>query len=238
MPIAAVHCIDSPSMAEQVVADIRKEITLGISLPGQVISLRDIADEHNVRVSTLRVLLERLENERLLIRRGDVCTVAPVDIEDVRAVSRLLNSVESSLIRRVCESRVLPDLDRLAARLSEAQRLPWPQRGDRIVVVLDELCRSVATSTERRIHTDLSRAAIRHVGLGLRVMRESYPAGPTIDQLYASQFARITRLLEHCRRSDAASAVAAARTFQAVALWISEFAAEAKALTPPHSWPA
>jgi DNA-binding GntR family transcriptional regulator len=238
LQLAAIRRIDGPSIAEQVVADIRETIRLGTLLPGQVISVRDIATKYNIRFNTLKVLLERLESEQLLDRYGDTFAVAAVAIDDVRAVSRLLNCVESGLIRRVCEARVLPDLDRLSGRLLDAQRLPWPEQADEIVAVLDDLCTPIASNPERRIYTDLRRAAVRHIGLGLRVMRETYPSGPTIEQLYASQFARITGVIEHCRRRNAPGAVAAARAFRTVALWIGEFSADANFSPSPHSWPA
>lgn len=238
MPLAAIHRIDGPSRAEQVVADIRAKISLGILLPGQVISVRDIADEHNVRFVTLRFLLERLENERLLIRRGDVFTVAPADIDDIRAVARLLNCVESALIRRVCGSRALQDLDEMSTRLRDARQLPWPAQVNEIGAVLDQLCSPIASDTEIRVYADLRRAAVRYIGLGLRVMREKHPTGPTLEQLFANQFALVDSLLEHCRQRDASYAMAAARDFRATALWISEFSAEAAVASPTHSWPA
>lgn len=238
MPLAAVHRIDSPSIAEQVVADIRAKISLGVLLPGQAISVRDIADEHNVRFATLRFLMERLENERLLSRRGDVFTVAPADIDDVRAVARLLNCVESALIRRVCESRVLPDLDDMSTRLRDARHLPWPAQVDEIGAVLDQLCSPIASDTELRVYADLRRAAVRYIGLGLRVMREKHPSGPTLEQLFTNQFALVDSLLEHCGQRDATHAMAAARDFRTTALWISEFSADAPAASTTHSWPA
>ncbi|HEY2097327.1 MAG TPA: GntR family transcriptional regulator [Pseudonocardia sp.] len=97
--------------------EIGDSIHAGHLRPGQELSLREVAEQRRVRLRTLTQLVTGLERDGLLVRRGDVAIVAPLNLDELTSAFKLRRIVETSLLTRA--GALIPDheLDRLAAAI-------------------------------------------------------------------------------------------------------------------------
>jgi DNA-binding GntR family transcriptional regulator len=111
---ASVRPIESRSVVEQVAAELRRSILSGALAPGQEFSLREIAGLLNVSFIPVREALRSLEAEGLVLTRpGRSAVVAPLDLDDLRAIYRLRNQLEPEIASRSCHLLTDADLDAL-----------------------------------------------------------------------------------------------------------------------------
>jgi DNA-binding GntR family transcriptional regulator len=199
--LAVVRSLDGISATEQVCADLRTAIQYGRLAPGQVISLRELADRHRVRINTLILLLGGLERDRLLTLRGGVAIVAPLSHDDLSAILRLRRVVEPHMLMNACHLITPSELDRLAKALPLVTTVPDDQAFSDAMAALDEgLSRPAATSVDRRAMANLQLAIMRYQVLGWDAMPAD--SGDTLTNHLASCHDLIERM-----RSGNANAV-------------------------------
>src|SRR3954454_21349863 len=105
---STVRPIESRSGAELVTSELRRSIVSGALAPGQEFSLREVAGMLNVSFIPVREALRSLEAEGLVINRpGRSSMVAPLDLDDLHAISRLRHDLEPNIAARAC--RMLTD---------------------------------------------------------------------------------------------------------------------------------
>src|SRR3984885_2967200 len=110
----SVRPIETRSVSEQVTNEIRRSILAGTLPPGQSLSLRKLAEQLDVSFIPVRDALRVLEAERLVCnRRGGSPTVAPLELEEVHAISRVRRLLEPDLARRSVPQLTDAELDRL-----------------------------------------------------------------------------------------------------------------------------
>jgi DNA-binding GntR family transcriptional regulator len=169
---AVVYAIDGLTTVELVCAEIRRGIHAGRLLPGQELRLRDIADSRRVRLSSLSHLLVGLERDGLLVRRGDVAFVAPLDADELASVFKLRRMVESSLLTRACELISDRELDRLDAVIpASVGRDSDATFGAAMRELNLSLLRPAASNMDQRIIRHIHQATRRYHCLGVESLR-------------------------------------------------------------------
>ena len=168
-PSAAVRPIESRSVTEQVAAELRRSILSGSLAPGQEFSLRDMANMLQVSFIPVREALRVLEGEGLvIIRPGRSAMVAPLDLDDLRAIYRLRRILEPEIAQRSCLLLSDQDLDALEKQTAE---FGDEQRGIHEIYEGHHafhlaLLRPAATAWDIRMLTTLWRAAERYIRIG------------------------------------------------------------------------
>jgi DNA-binding GntR family transcriptional regulator len=166
---ASVRPIESRSVVEQVAAELRRSILSGALEPGQEFSLREIASLLNVSFIPVREALRSLEAEGLVVTRpGRSAVVAPLDLDDLRAIYRLRNQLEPEIAAR--SSQLLADAD-LDALEQKAVGFGALDAGiDEVYEAHHEfhmaLLEPAATDWDVRILGTLWRAAERYIRIG------------------------------------------------------------------------
>jgi DNA-binding GntR family transcriptional regulator len=164
-----VRPIESRSVADQVMTELRRSILSGALEPGREFSLRELAEMLRVSIIPVREALRSLENQGLVqMRPGRSAVVAPLDLDELQSIYRLRRRLEPEIAQRSC--RLLPDaeLDRL--------RLVAEEFGDEhrtMNEIYDShhtfhlaLLAPAATSWDLRILSTLWRASERYVRIG------------------------------------------------------------------------
>jgi len=163
-----VRPVQSVSVVDSVIKEIRRAILSGSLLPGQPFSLREIAEQLGVSFIPVREALHHLEGQGLVVTsRGKSATVAPLSHADLRAVYRLRRQIEPELIGRACLLLTDADHTRLAGYL--------PVFADAALGMDEiyeahhefhlELLRPAATPWDLRTLEMLGRAAERYIRL-------------------------------------------------------------------------
>jgi DNA-binding GntR family transcriptional regulator len=165
----SVRPIESRSVVEQVAAELRRSILSGALEPGQEFSLREIAGLLNVSFIPVREALRSLEAEGLVVTRpGRSAAVAPLDLDDLRAIYRLRNQLEPDIAARSCHLLTDADLDAL-----EQKAVGFGALDSGIDEVYEAhhafhmaLLEPAATEWDVRILGTLWRAAERYIRIG------------------------------------------------------------------------
>lgn len=168
-PSTGVRPIESRSVADQVTIELRRSILCGDLTPGREFSLREIAGLLNVSFIPVRDALKTLESEGLVITRpGRSAVVAPLDLDDLRAIYRLRRTLEPEIAGRACLLLAEEELDRLetvAASFGD-ERLGMDEIYDAHHNFHLALFAPAATAWDTRVLTTLWRAAERYIRIG------------------------------------------------------------------------
>jgi DNA-binding GntR family transcriptional regulator len=122
--VAAVRPIESRSVVEQVMTELRRSILSGALAPGRELSLRELAEMLGVSIIPVREALRSLESEGLVLTRpGRSARVAPLDLEELQSIYRLRRRLEPEIAQRSCRLLTVAELDRL-----EEQAIGFGQR--------------------------------------------------------------------------------------------------------------
>jgi DNA-binding GntR family transcriptional regulator len=165
----AVRPIESRSVVEQVMEELRRSILSGALAPGQEFALREIAALLNVSFIPVREALRSLEAEGLVVTRpGRSAVVAPLDLGDLHAIYRLRHQLEPEIAARACQLLSDAEFDRLERQASE---FGDQDRGiDEIYETHHafhlELLAPAMTAWDRRVLSTLWRAAERYIRIG------------------------------------------------------------------------
>ena len=117
---AVVRPIESRSVADQVMTELRRSILSGALEPGREFSLRELAEMLQVSIIPVREALRSLENQGLVqMHPGRSAVVAPLDLDELQSIYRLRRRLEPEIAQRSC--RLLPEaeLDRLEAEAAD-----------------------------------------------------------------------------------------------------------------------
>ena len=166
---AMIRPIESRSVAEQVMTELRRSILSGALEPGREFSLRELAEMLQVSIIPVREALRSLENQGLVqMRPGRSAIVAPLDLDELQGIYRLRRRLEPEIAQRSCRLLSEAELDRLHAQATEF--------GDEHRTMNDiyeshhdfhlALLAPAATSWDIRILSTLWRAAERYVRIG------------------------------------------------------------------------
>src|SRR6202050_4414516 len=119
-PAGVARPLESRSVADQVMTELRRSILSGALEPGREFSLRELAEMLRVSIIPVREALRSLENQGLVqMRPGRSALVAPLDLDELQSIYRLRRRLEPEIAQRSC--RLLPDaeLDRLHLEAAE-----------------------------------------------------------------------------------------------------------------------
>ncbi|MFL1380805.1 GntR family transcriptional regulator [Nocardiopsis protaetiae] len=166
---AAVRRITTRSVPEQVTEELRRAILCGDLAPGRAFSLREVAGMLGVSFIPVRDALRNLEAEGLIITRpGRSAIVAPLDLDELRAVYRLRRTLEPELASRSCTLLSEAELDRLEALATGFgdERQGMDDIYDAHHEFHMALLSPAMTTWDRRILTTLWRAAERYIRIG------------------------------------------------------------------------
>ena len=112
------------TLREEVYSQLRQKIMCAEILPGQSISIRDLASEFGVSMMPVREALWQLESERAIVIRSNksinVNRLTPKEMEEILRMRLILESLAAE---RSCEQRpdsVLPKLKRLLEAMQAA----------------------------------------------------------------------------------------------------------------------
>jgi DNA-binding GntR family transcriptional regulator len=113
-PAAVVRPIESRSVADQVMTELRRSILSGALEPGREFSLRELAELLGVSIIPVREALRSLENQGLVqMRPGRSAIVAPLDLAELQSIYRLRRRLEPEIAQRSCQLLSAAELDRL-----------------------------------------------------------------------------------------------------------------------------
>lgn len=176
--LAVVHPLDGLTTVERVCEELRGAIHAGHLLPGQELTLREIAEHRRVRYGSLVTLLGGLERDGLLVRRGGVAVVATLDADELTSMFALRRSVESHLVARACARISDAELDRLDALVpTDIPRNQDATFGHAMRELNLGLFRPAASTVEVRVIQHIHQATRRYHSLGIRVLREADASG-------------------------------------------------------------
>ena len=117
---AAVRPIESRSVVEQVMTELRRSILSGALEPGREFSLRELAEMLQVSIIPVREALRSLESEGLVVTRpGRSALVAPLDLDELQGIYRLRRRLEPEIAQRSCRLLSDAELDRLEQQAVE-----------------------------------------------------------------------------------------------------------------------
>lgn len=169
----SVRPIETRSLSEQVTAELRRSILSGALAPRQSLSLRKIAEQLNVSFIPVRDALRVLESEGLVVNPpGRSATVAPLDLDELRAIYRVRRILEPDLARRAALSLCDGELDRLhhaAATFGGVDRSMDDIYDDHRAFHL-ALLAPAASTWDTRILMMLWRAGERYVRIGFGLL--------------------------------------------------------------------
>lgn len=112
------------SVADHVVAELRRLIVSGELPPGESLSLRKLADAMGVSFIPVRDALKVLETEGLVLNPpGRSATVAPLLLDELHGIYGIRLRLEPYLATRACLEVSDAELDRLDALAIELGRL-------------------------------------------------------------------------------------------------------------------
>ena len=164
---AAVRPIESRSVADQVMTELRRSILSGALAPGREFSLRELAEMLQVSIIPVREALRSLENQGQM-RPGRSAVVAPLDLDELQSIYRLRRRLEPEIAQRSCRLLSDAELDRLeleAAEFGDAHRTMNEIYDSHHTFHL-ALLAPAATSWDLRILSTLWRASERYVRIG------------------------------------------------------------------------
>lgn len=182
--MGSVRSLDGPSRAELAVGELGNAIHIGVLRPHEEISVPDLADRHDIRLSVLRDALTGLSREGLLSVHGDTAVVAPLELGELAGISRLRREIELDMFARSCALIPSRELDRIEAVLDSYSEPDDPtavaNAGNGMSFwskVMKELnmglCAPVASPIEQRLLRSVVLASRRYHSLGWSAMRQS-----------------------------------------------------------------
>ncbi len=123
-----IERIESKTLRERVYEQLRHKIIYGDILPGQRVTLRNLAEQFGVSFIPVREALWQLETEKVIVIERNrfirVNTLTPSEMKEALAIRLHL---EAKVAERACEIRptdLLPRLKDLAAEMEESIRSP------------------------------------------------------------------------------------------------------------------
>jgi DNA-binding GntR family transcriptional regulator len=166
---AVVRPIESRSVADQVMTELRRSILSGALEPGREFSLRELAELLQVSIIPVREALRSLENQGLVqMRPGRSAAVAPLDLDELQSIYRLRRRLEPEIAQRSC--RLLSDAQ---LDLLEQQAVGFGNEHLTMNEIYDShhefhlaLLAPAATSWDMRILSTLWRASERYIRIG------------------------------------------------------------------------
>jgi DNA-binding GntR family transcriptional regulator len=164
-----VRPIESRSVADQVMLELRRSILGGALEPGREFSLRELAEMLQVSIIPVREALRSLETQGLVqMRPGRSATVAPLDLGELQSIYRLRRRLEPEIGQRSCRLISDGELDRLDEQAVEfgAEQLTMNQIYEAHHEFHLALLAPAATSWDLRILSTLWRASERYIRIG------------------------------------------------------------------------
>ncbi|MGX6601002.1 GntR family transcriptional regulator [Micromonosporaceae bacterium Da 78-11] len=164
-----VRPIESRSVADQVMAELRRSILAGDLAPGREFSLREVAVMLQVSIIPVREALRSLESQGLVhMRPGRSAVVAPLDLSELHSIYRLRRRLEPEIAQRSCRLLSPADLDGLE---HEATGFGDEKRSIHEIYEAHHefhlaLLAPAATGWDVRILLTLWRAAERYIRIG------------------------------------------------------------------------
>ncbi len=166
---AVVSPIQSRSVADQVMTELRRSILSGTLEPGREFSLRELAEMLQVSIIPVREALRSLENQGLVqMRPGRSAYVAPLDLDELQSIYRLRRRLEPEIAQRSCRLISGAELDRLEVQAATfgAEERTMNEIYDAHHEFHLALLVPAATSWDVRILTTLWRASERYIRIG------------------------------------------------------------------------
>lgn len=203
--LGAVQPIVATSVPERVTAELRRSILSGDLGPGQSFSLRDIAGQLGVSFIPVREALRNLEAEGLVVMHpGRSAVVAPLDLDDLRAIYRIRRTFEPELARRACLQIADAELDRLHSQAVDFgdERLTMDGIYEAHHAFHLALIAPAVTKWDERILLTLWRAAERYIRIGFGML------DPDPNEPHRREHAHIDLITAFRRRDPDAAAVA------------------------------
>ena len=200
--LAVVRSIDGPTAAEGVAEEIQQSIMSGSTPPGGVLSLKEVASAHRVKITSLMEAMRRLHSDRLVTMRGDVVIVTPLDGREVASVFKMRMEATAQLSARAAEvaspahfTRLRKFVDNLPA---EYFPMSWEASRQFYRKYVWELMRPAASSVELRVLYDAWEVSRRYERYGWEVVNHGQsPSFANQDEgkrFYAERLAEITEI--------------------------------------------
>lgn len=167
--VPRVRPIESRSVADQVMLELRRSILCGALAPGREFSLRELAEMLQVSIIPVREALRSLETQGLVqMRPGRSAAVAPLDLGELQSIYRLRRRLEPEIGQRSCGLISDGELDRLDEQAVEfgAEQLTMNEIYESHHEFHLALLAPAATSWDLRILSTLWRACERYIRIG------------------------------------------------------------------------
>ena len=167
--VPRVRPIESRSVADQVMLELRRSILCGALAPGREFSLRELAEMLQVSIIPVREALRSLETQGLVqMRPGRSAAVAPLDLGELQSIYRLRRRLEPEIGQRSCGLISDGELDRLDDQAAEfgTEQLTMNEIYEAHHEFHLALLAPAATSWDLRILSTLWRACERYIRIG------------------------------------------------------------------------
>jgi DNA-binding GntR family transcriptional regulator len=194
-----IRPVETLSAADRVAVELRRSIVSGALAPGRPFSLREVAAQLGVSFIPVREALRNLESEGLVVSHpGRSTTVAPLDLDDLRAVYRLRRTLEPDIAGRAClllSNAELDRLTRLAVDFGDEERSMDAIYADHHAFHM-ALLAPAASTWDLRILTTLWQASERYVRIAFGLL------DPDPDEHHRREHAHSTLVAAFGTRDD------------------------------------
>lgn len=123
-----IERIESKTLREKVYEQLRHKIIYGDILPGQTVTLRNLAEQFGVSFIPIREALWQLETERVIvIERNKFIRVNTLTPSEMKEALSIRLHLEAQVAERACEIRpddLLPRLNDLLAEMEKSLSRP------------------------------------------------------------------------------------------------------------------
>jgi DNA-binding GntR family transcriptional regulator len=199
--------IDGLLTVESVRDELAEAILAGRLLPGQELSLQAMAEAQGVRLTSLRQLITRLENDRLLTVRADTAIVAPLDVDTAMRALALRRGLENYLITQSATVITQAEIDELQAMIDSARTdVDSNTFGQHVHEISVRMCCAGASAVEQRTLHDIQDATRRYINLGADAIGRSKVRAGADDDLQTRALDLTSDTLDRLRAGDARAA--------------------------------
>lgn len=185
-----VERIESKTLREKVYDQLRHKIIYGDILPGERVTLRNLAEQFGVSFIPVREALWQLETEKVIvIERNKFIRVSTLTPSEMSEILDIRLNLEAKVAERVCDTLAPDLLPRLERRLKELEASTGSPR--RYLIKNSEFHFAIYGAADMPIHLQLINQLWARIGPYLVIhAKETRALGQTM-RLHRAMFAAL-----------------------------------------------
>jgi len=188
-----IERVDSKTIRQRVYEQLRHRIIYGELLPGQTVTLRQLAEGFGVSFIPVREALWQLESEKVVvIERNKSIRISTLSANEMKEALSIRLFLETQVARKACETRpeiLLPRLRQLVKEMRDAVAAPTEY-----LMKNSEFHFAIYSCADMPMHLQLIRQVWARIGPYLSFhARQALPIAETIPWHHAMYTAMVQR---------------------------------------------